>query len=815
MLVSDTADHITHASIGAKQSRKMGMSSSAEFFHVLSASLYSDQRKAPVREIICNADDIHKLTGIDKPVEITLQDGTFTVRDFGPGIPDDLIVPIYGVYGESTKKKSTKETGGFGLGSKSPFAYVDSFEVISCHKGVKTIYRLNKSDSEQNGEPSVVTVLSIPTTETGITVSMKVMPIDTSYFDQCIEEVVREGSINATLNGATLPKWEVPADMEWAVVDSSAVTRKDRTPVMVRYGAVLYPLQSKDEYTEEFQSAKSALNYIQGGGYDNRCILVIFAPPDSITMAPSREQLTYTTKTIETVKRILPMPSDMIQSKVRQLVEESQHSKIVELVSSGKHVLTARTKRLPISFAAADYHKGTLINQEKQLLSAAIHYKPERIDSYRIPERVLNEMRKQRVGAKTFVGALASATSSKPYDIFSSVIRKMTSMGRYGMELNNLFIVEPDNWVENWEKYRYPARNHGVYFERSNQFTMLEPNTEDIVELLQGYLVLTHRKESLDFVVNKYAKLAGIDHGIKFSFGYKVGRKPEEIAAVKKFANDLGLKIIDITPSQALSPVKVKAKPKDERVKYKVIDGVKHYVALVNCYRPSIDTVDLEKVYDHQDPLLLTKPSAVILRGTSKKELQTWNRYLIQNESVLHHAVADHVTRTWGHMIAVVPTQAMYDQLIAEGCLDVKTFVLNQVQKEIKESKTFYADGMYQEKRIQALPQFIKKPLRKIYGAALTIHGSAVLQSTVRDDWLYSIANHLAEKSLLPAEVFAKFKEIPLDKSFVKLCHKLATSSVIQFIDLRELVEEAENGKLSDSAEATLKFIFKHSEKFQ
>jgi len=41
-----------------------------------------------------------------------------------------MMGPLYGTYGGSDKKNNGTETGGFGLGCKSPFAYGDHFEVV-------------------------------------------------------------------------------------------------------------------------------------------------------------------------------------------------------------------------------------------------------------------------------------------------------------------------------------------------------------------------------------------------------------------------------------------------------------------------------------------------------------------------------------------------------------------------------------------------------------------------------------------------------------------------------------------------------------
>jgi hypothetical protein len=105
MLVAHQSDHITHAVIGGKKSINFGISDDPAFFQILSSALYKDPMLAMVRETICNAWDAHiESSNTNKPVQITINDDYLIIQDFGNGIPDSLIGPIYGVYGASTKK---------------------------------------------------------------------------------------------------------------------------------------------------------------------------------------------------------------------------------------------------------------------------------------------------------------------------------------------------------------------------------------------------------------------------------------------------------------------------------------------------------------------------------------------------------------------------------------------------------------------------------------------------------------------------------------------------------------------------------------
>jgi hypothetical protein len=96
----------SHAVIGgAKQI--MGISDSAEFFHILSSTLYSRSKRLWfVLETVCNAWDTHidSNPAKTKPSTITVSEEQSPFIDCGCGIPKDLIGPIYSVYGASTKR---------------------------------------------------------------------------------------------------------------------------------------------------------------------------------------------------------------------------------------------------------------------------------------------------------------------------------------------------------------------------------------------------------------------------------------------------------------------------------------------------------------------------------------------------------------------------------------------------------------------------------------------------------------------------------------------------------------------------------------
>lgn len=321
MQVSQCDDHVTHAVIGQSESVSMGMSEDAALMHILSSSLYTYPKLAAVREVICNGWDGHIIAGkLDTPLEITLAEGQFRVRDFGPGIAHEQIGPIYGTYGNSTKRTDSTQTGGFGLGSKAPFAYVDNFEVISCHQGTKTIYRVSKSSMEKGGKPSINKIISMPTDETGITVTYAVKELDKSEFLDLINEVVLLGGIPASINGndpvEPLPLAESPTKYIINSVKGTLINR-----INLRYGNVVYPVPLNNGFEAEWRHVLSNMNKLW-----NHANIIFLAEPDSVSIAPNRESLNFTEGTIKTIKGLLSQFSTQDMANCESVVKQAVSS---------------------------------------------------------------------------------------------------------------------------------------------------------------------------------------------------------------------------------------------------------------------------------------------------------------------------------------------------------------------------------------------------------------------------------------------------------------------------------------------------------
>lgn len=306
MRVTQISDRTTHAVIGGDESIEMGMSDSAEFFSILYKSLYSDQILAVVRETLCNGWDAHIEAGqTDKPLDVTLTDEELIIRDYGNGIRREMIGPIYGVMGGSTKVANGNVTGGFGLGCKAPYAYVEHFEVTSWSKedGEMTIYRMMKADPEKKNKPSITPIVSVPTIDHGLQVKIQIKASDRRRFDMLIRRIAHNGEIKVRLNGAAdiLPMMPFGEAKHGFLMTQAQVLDTD-AKIHIRYGNVIYPLERMAQYGDQYNHVTNMLDRL--GRWDHWKI-IFQARPNTIAITPSRETLSMQEGTIAEVTRLL------------------------------------------------------------------------------------------------------------------------------------------------------------------------------------------------------------------------------------------------------------------------------------------------------------------------------------------------------------------------------------------------------------------------------------------------------------------------------------------------------------------------------
>jgi hypothetical protein len=201
---------------------------------VLRNHFYEHKIRTPAQEYICNARDAMREVGKGNQFEITVPtqlNPKFKVRDFGPGISPDRVRDVFVKYGASTKRDTNNQTGGFGIGAKSAFAYTDSFTVVSIVDGFKRTY-VAHTGLNNNGRFDLIETVSTDEPN-GTEIEFGVRPYDVHEFKAAIYRAIYfwddKPIIKGDLNPPVLVKGEVVSDL-LEVID------REMLPEYVRVG---------------------------------------------------------------------------------------------------------------------------------------------------------------------------------------------------------------------------------------------------------------------------------------------------------------------------------------------------------------------------------------------------------------------------------------------------------------------------------------------------------------------------------------------------------------------------------------------------
>lgn len=288
MIVANEVDVLETG--GALSVHESSIKLSRKTFRMHIDSIYSDKIGAPVRELPANAFDSHKRAKQDQPFFVhcpTVIDPRFYVRDRGIGMTQDTMQNVYIVLGESDKEETDEEVGMWGLGSKSPFAYADQYN-ITCYDGVEARhygYGIN-----ERGVPTLYLMSIEPCTEPrGVQVGFAVESKDFDAFKAAIEKVAIAHGNAFESNIPLKPMGEVVFEgQDWQAYKNSHELLGRAQHWFARQGCVLYPIEAQQVSTPN--------------DYQSKLTYIIDCPIGTIKMTPSREAIEYKPEVVEYLK---------------------------------------------------------------------------------------------------------------------------------------------------------------------------------------------------------------------------------------------------------------------------------------------------------------------------------------------------------------------------------------------------------------------------------------------------------------------------------------------------------------------------------
>lgn len=292
---------------------------------VLSSSIYTDKPLAVVRELCANAYDAHIKAGTtDIPFRVTLPSSlnhNFVVADSGVGLSEEAMYELYLTYFDSDKRATNELTGGLGLGSKSPLAYIDQFTVQSIYRGERKTYAVFK---DQDGMPQITCIDTAATDEhPGLRVTVPVRAEDGHKFASAARRVLAffpEGSFT----GVSVPplKSLVQGD-GYRVIDKSSISFSHANPSFVQMGNMAYTLDlQKVIDTGNEQEPADLLFWVDTleRTYPPPLFVFDFEIGD-LSVQASREGLSYDRRTVQAIRQQLQVLTPRIHGDIQTMVQ--------------------------------------------------------------------------------------------------------------------------------------------------------------------------------------------------------------------------------------------------------------------------------------------------------------------------------------------------------------------------------------------------------------------------------------------------------------------------------------------------------------
>lgn len=311
----------SEAEVSGLQASAFGFEMNAKMYDMLISKMYTNKPAAVIRELSANAWDAHVEAGnSDKPFELHLPtwlDKTFSIRDYGTGIPHDRFENIYTNVGRSTKEGTDELIGGFGLGSKAPFTMTDTFVVENWNGGTKTTWICFKSA----GVPQVSKVSEEPSDEpSGLKVSFTFNTDEVREFTRQVTQQLKFFPVKPIVTGGEGTIHFTPLPDGWETKDYFFISEGaswERESYVVM-GNVCYKLptgQLSSDYRTIFH---------QG--------ITLKVPIGAVDIPPSREHLEMTPRTVDFINNMLERVTQDYEKDVKARLDATKTRLEVRMV---------------------------------------------------------------------------------------------------------------------------------------------------------------------------------------------------------------------------------------------------------------------------------------------------------------------------------------------------------------------------------------------------------------------------------------------------------------------------------------------------
>lgn len=279
------------SNLGEVEVSQFKVAINSKTFSILTDNLYENKIQSLLRELSSNAYDSHVEAGkADVPFKVilpTFLSPDFKIRDYGTGMSHDTVMHLYVELFNTTKAGSNDFTGYIGIGSKVPFAYVNTFTVTAFDEGSKRVYvvALNEQDI-----PEISSLGTFESDEpVGVEIALSARPEDEYKFAKEAARVFAAYDVKPVCN-LDIPEPTVIMEGDgWKVIDREFSGFGDTLGrVYFQQGSVLYPYSPNRYYSYQRQRRNG--------------LFIINMPIGSLEVSSSREALSLDDDTTEAIE---------------------------------------------------------------------------------------------------------------------------------------------------------------------------------------------------------------------------------------------------------------------------------------------------------------------------------------------------------------------------------------------------------------------------------------------------------------------------------------------------------------------------------
>ena len=158
----------------------------------VSKNLYSNPIGSFVRELVSNGVDANRANNSAELVKVNIyKEGNtwyFQVKDEGKGMTPEHFTNVYMRWFNSDKRDNNEDIGGWGIGSKSPLSYKESYELTTVADGYEYEYIIVR----QSPAPTATLLVERPTNKkSGTTVRIEIDEKDLfKLYQECKKQLI-------------------------------------------------------------------------------------------------------------------------------------------------------------------------------------------------------------------------------------------------------------------------------------------------------------------------------------------------------------------------------------------------------------------------------------------------------------------------------------------------------------------------------------------------------------------------------------------------------------------------------------------------